>query len=133
MRAAGLVAALAAAAVLVLVAGTASASVTQYPTVFTKFKYKLDNGKAEFKGQIGSQKGGCVPDRKVKLFRQKNGKKSKLGGDRTNGKGHFEIDLGSGRPKNGKYYAEVLQTKIGSSSNRKTCLARTSGSVKLSS
>ena len=133
MRAAGLVAALAACAVLVLAAVTASASVTQYPTVFTKFKYKLDGGKAEFKGLIGSQKGGCLSDRKVKLFRQKNGNKSKLGGDHTDGKGKFVIDLGSGPPKDGKYYAEVLQTKIGSSSNRKTCLARTSGSIKLSS
>ena len=126
-------AALAIGAILALGASAAFAATTQYPTVFTKFKYKLDGGKAEFKGLIGSQKGGCLSDRKVKLFRQKNGNKSKLGGDHTDGKGKFVIDLGSGPPKDGKYYAEVLQTKIGSSSNRKTCLARTSGSIKLSS
>jgi hypothetical protein len=110
----------------------ASAGTTQYSTVFTKFKYKLENGKAEFKGQIGSSKGGCVPDRKVRLYRQKGGDTDKLGGDRTNNKGKFEIELGSGTPKKGKYYAEVKQAEIGSSTNQKTCLSRTSGSVKIS-
>jgi hypothetical protein len=100
--------------------------------VFTKFKYKLENGVATFKGEIDSAKGGCVPDRKVKLYRQKSGNTDKVGGDHTNNKGKFEIDLGSGPPKTGKYYATIKQAKIGSSSNKKTCLGRTSGSVKIS-
>jgi hypothetical protein len=119
--------------VLVVVgSGTASAGTTQYPTAFTKFKYKLENGKATFKGQIDSPKGGCVPDRKVKLFRKKSGNTKSLGADHTNNKGKFEFDLGSGPPKQGKYYAKVKQATIGSSSNKKTCLDRTSPSVKLS-
>jgi hypothetical protein len=133
MRASGGLAWLAACAILALVPGIAAAGVTQYPTAFTKFKYSVDGGKAEFKGKIDSQKGGCVPDRKVKLYRKKSGDKDKVGADRTNDKGKFEIKLGSAPPKNGKYYAEVDQTKIGSSGNKKTCLGRTSGSVKIGS
>jgi hypothetical protein len=117
---------------LALVPGVAAGGATQYPTLFTKFKYKLENGKAEFTGKIDSNKGGCVPDRKVKLYRKTSGDETKVGGDRTNNKGKFEIDLGSGTPKNGKYYAEVKQAKIGSSGNKKTCLARTSPSIKIS-
>jgi hypothetical protein len=132
MKLAPWLAAFAVSAFVALGPGTASAGTTEYATVFTKFKYKLKNGAAEFKGQIDSSKGGCVPDRKVKLYRRKSGNTDKIGGDHTNGKGKFEIDLGSGPPRNGKYYAEIKQTKIGNSPSKKTCLARTSGSVKIS-
>jgi hypothetical protein len=117
-------------AVSAVVAVPAFAGGAQYPTVFTKFKYKLDGGVATFKGEIDSSKGGCVGDRKVKLYRQHNGDTDKVGGDHTNNKGKFEIDLGSGRPKDGKYYSEIKQSKLSSGD---TCLARTSGSVKISS
>lgn len=126
-------AALAVSTVVAIGPGIASAGTAQYPTVFTEFKYKVKDGTAEFKGQIDSSKGGCVGDRKVRLYRKKSGKTDKVGGDRTNNNGKFEIDLGEAPPKNGKYYAEIKQTKIGSSGNKKTCLGRTSGSVKISS
>jgi len=122
--------ALAVIAVVAVSAGPAFAGGTQYPTVFTKFKYKLDGGVATFKGEISSSKGGCVSDRKVRLYRQKSGDTDKVGGDRTNNKGKFEIDLGSGPAKNGKYYAEIKQAQL---SSDRTCLARTSGSIKISS
>lgn len=125
-------AALAVSAIVALGPATASAGTTEYPTVFTKFKYTLKDGEAKFKGQIDSAKGGCVPDRKVRLYRQKSGNTDTVGGDHTDNKGKFEIDLGNGPPKNGRYYAEVKQTKIGSSPDKKTCLDRTSGSVKIS-
>lgn len=112
--------------------GSATAGNSEYPTVFTKFKYKLDGGVATFKGEIDSPKGGCIGDRKVKLYRKKNGNTDKLGGDHTDNKGKFEVDLGKGAPKDGKYYAEIKQAKIGSSGNEKTCLARTSPTLKLS-
>jgi hypothetical protein len=105
---------------------------TQYPTSFTKFEYEVDSGEAKFKGKIDSEKGGCVSDRKVKLYRKKNGDDKKLGGDETNGKGKFSIDVGSAPPKDGTYYAEVKQATIGGSGDEKTCLAKTSGSIKLS-
>lgn len=129
MRPAHWLGAIAVSAIVALGAGPAFAGGTEYPTAFTKFKYKLDDGTATFKGQIASSKGGCVKGRPVKLYRQKSGNTTKVGGDHTNGKGKFVIDLGSGPPKNGKYYAKIKQTKLSGSS---TCLGRTSGSVKLS-
>jgi hypothetical protein len=42
------------------------------------------------------------------------------------------IDLGGGAPKDGTYYAKVKQAKIGAKGSKKTCLDRTSPSVKLS-
>ena len=104
----------------------------QYATFFTAFKYKLKDGESEFKGSIDSSKGNCVPDRKVVLYRKKNGGKKKLGGDHTNNKGKFEIDLGGGPPKNGTYQAVVNEAKIGDSGNKNTCLSRSSPKLKLS-
>jgi len=125
------IAALAVVAAAVAVPGPATAANTQYPTFFTKFKYELKDGEATFKGKIDSSKGGCVGDRKVVLYRKKNGENKKLGGDHTNEKGKFSIDLGNGPPKNGTYHAVVNKSKIGSS-NDKTCLDRKSPSLKLS-
>jgi hypothetical protein len=113
--------------------GIAIAGGKQYATFFTAFKYKLKDGKAEFKGAIDSSKGNCVPDRKVVLYRKKNGETKKLGGDHTNNKGKFEIDLGSGPPKNGTYQAVVNKAKIGDSKQKNTCLSRSSPKLKLSS
>ena len=109
---------------------SALAGGTSYPTSFTKFKYEIDNGQASFKGKIDSPKSNCIPDRKVKLIRKKNGDEKKVGDDKTNGKGKFAIDLGSGPPKDGKYYAEVKAATVGNNGN--SCLAKTSGSIKLS-
>ena len=120
------------AAVALIAAPGAVAGGKQFPTFFTKFKYELKDGKATFKGKIDSSKGGCVGDRKVVLYRKSNGQNKKLGGDHTNGKGKFEIDLGSGPPKDGTYHAEVNKTKIGESGKENTCLSRSSPSVKLS-
>jgi hypothetical protein len=114
-----------------LLAAAPALGAGQYPTVFTKFKYKVSGGDAEFIGKIDSSKGACVSDRKVKLFRKHNGSEKKLGGDHTNGKGKFVIELGSGPPKQGTYHAEVKQTKVGES-NQNTCLARSSPTLKLS-
>ena len=47
-----------------------------------------------------------MKDRKVALYRKKNGDKKKLGSDQTNAKGKFSIGVGGG-PKNGKYFAEA--------------------------
>ena len=103
---------------------------TQYPTQFTKFKYEVSDGKAKFEGKIDSSKSNCIPDRKVKLYRKSNGNNKKVGGDETSGKGKFSIGLGSPPAKDGKYYAEVNEANVGNNGN--TCLAKTSGSIKLS-
>lgn len=104
----------------------------QYPTFFTAFKYKLKNGESKFKGQIDSTKGNCVGDRKVVLYRKKSGDKKKLGGDHTNNKGKFDIELGGGNPKSGTYFAVVNQAKIGDNEGKKnTCLSQKSPKLKL--
>jgi hypothetical protein len=111
---------------------SALAGGNQYPTFFTAFKYKLKNGESKFKGQIDSTKGNCVGDRKVVLYRKKNGDKKKLGGDHTNNKGKFDIELGGGNPKSGTYFAVVNQAKIGDNDGKKnTCLSQKSPKLKL--
>jgi len=118
----------------ILAPASALAGGKQYPTFFTAFKYKLKDGESKFKGQIDSSKGNCVGDRKVVLYRKKNGDKKKLGGDHTNNKGKFEIELGGGKPKDGTYFAEVNQAKIGENEGKKnTCLSQKSPKLKLSS
>ena len=119
-------------AVAVAVPSGAFAGGKQYPTVYTEFKYKLKNGDSSFKGQITSPKGNCIKDRKVILYLKKNGDKKKLGGDHTNNKGKFDIDLGKANPKKGTYFSQVNQTKIGNSGNKNICLETKSGSVKVS-
>ena len=123
-----------AAVACVAVIGPASALAggNQYPTFFTAFKYKLKNGESKFKGQIDSPKGNCIGDRKVVLYRKKNGDKKKLGGDHTNNKGKFDIELGGGNPKSGTYFAVVNQVKIGDNEGKKnTCLSQKSPKLKL--
>jgi hypothetical protein len=111
---------------------SALAGGNQYPTFFTAFKYKLKNGESKFKGQIDSTKGNCIKDRKVVLYRKKNGDKKKLGGDHTNNKGKFDIELGGGNPKSGTYFAVVNQAKIGDNDGKKnTCLSQKSPKLKL--
>jgi hypothetical protein len=111
---------------------SALAGGNQYPTFFTAFKYKLKNGESKFKGQIDSTKGNCVGDRKVVLYRKKSGDKKKLGGDHTNNKGKFDIELGGGNPKSGTYFAVVNQAKIGDNEGKKnTCLSQKSPKLKL--
>lgn len=127
-----LISAFAAATLVTIGAGMAFAGGNQYPTFFTAFKYKLADGKAEFKGTIDSTKGGCVSGRKVVLYRERSGKTTKVGGDRTGGNGKFKIDLGGGPPQNGTYQAEVNKTKIGKSGNKNTCLSRSSPTIKRS-
>jgi hypothetical protein len=119
-------------AAFALGAGTAAGAQTEFHTFFTKFKYERESsGKREFKGTIDSPKSKCVNGRKVKLIRQHNGNKTKLGSDDANSDGHFDIKLSSGKVKDGKYYAKVK--KKGFDSGTKTCLSAISGSIKISS
>jgi len=119
-------------AVAVAVPSGALAGGKQFPTFFTAFKYKLKNGESSFKGQIDSTKGNCIKDRKVVVYLKKNGDKKKLGGDHTNNKGKFDIDLGKAKLKNGTYFSQVNQAKIGNSGNKNVCLEQKSPTLKLS-
>lgn len=128
--AAGIVAALVCAG---LAAG-ASAGQSQYPTFFTKFKFEASTSSEEkFSGQIDSSKSKCIKDRKIVLYRKKNGDKSKIGDDKTNNKGKFTIGVGNGPPKDGKYYAEAKESSYtGDSGSKITCGDAKSGSVTIS-
>jgi hypothetical protein len=125
-----LIAALAAVALLAIVATTAWAATTKYPTIFTEFKLKTSSSGGKFEGQIDSTKSKCVNGRHVKLFRKHNGNKKKLGGDKTNSKGKFSIDI-SGKLKNGSYYSKVSKKDF--DGGKKVCQDRTSGKIKISS
>ena len=96
----------------------------QYPTFYTKFKYVLKNGDSKFKGQIDSTKGNCIKDRKVVLYLKKNGNKKKLGGDHTNNKGHFDIDLGKAKAKKGTYVSQVNQARSATRATRTSASSR---------
>jgi hypothetical protein len=124
-----LVAAALAAALLALVATSAWAATTKYPTIFTEFKLQTSSSGGKFKGQIDSTKSKCISKRQVKLFRKHNGNKKKLGGDKTNGKGKFSIGI-SGKLKNGSYYAKVSKKDF--DSGKKICEDVTSGKIKIS-
>ena len=51
MKRIALLAALAISAIVAIGPGIASAGTTRYPTVFTKFKYKVKNGQRSSKGR----------------------------------------------------------------------------------
>lgn len=116
--------------VLALAPAGASAGQEIYPTFFTKFRFEASSGESEkFEGKIDSSKGSCVKDRKIVLYRKKNGDKNKVGSDKTDGKGKFSIGVGNGPPKNGKYFA---QAKDANSGNGGTCLEENSAKVTIS-
>jgi hypothetical protein len=122
-------------AIFALGAGVASAGLqNQYPTFFEKFKFEASTSSQEkFSGKIDSSKSKCVKDRKVKVYRKKNGNKDKLGSDKTNNKGKFSVGVGNGPPKDGKYFAEVKESSYtGGDGDKVTCLDNKSGSVSIS-
>ncbi len=68
-----------------------------------------------------------MKNRKIVLYRKKNGDKKKLGSDKTNDKGKFKIGVG-GNPKNGKYFAEADAKGVGDG----TCQSQKSAKVEIS-
>jgi hypothetical protein len=63
-----------------------------------------------FHGKLVSKSQSCLGNRQVKMFRERNGKKVKLGSDRSNAKGKWSIPVGKNLPS-GTYYATVTKTK----------------------
>jgi hypothetical protein len=72
-------------------------------------KLTLGRGKGEFEGKLKSTPDvlSCEEGQKVTVLRKKKGRDPKVGDDRTNGKGAYEVD---GRGRHGKYYALVKET-----------------------
>ena len=63
-----------------------------------------------FHGKLVSPRKSCLGQRKVKLFRERNGRKVLLGRDRSNAKGKWAVPVGKNLTS-GAYYATVAKTK----------------------
>jgi hypothetical protein len=87
-------------ALLVLPVSAAAASKT---TVIVSLKFPA------FHGKVTSPRKACIAGRKVKMFRERNGKKVLLGRDRSNHKGKWSIPIGK-KLTSGSYYAVVTKT-----------------------
>jgi hypothetical protein len=61
-----------------------------------------------FHGKLVSPRKSCLANRKVKMFRERNGRKVLLGRDRSNAKGKWKIPVGKNL-KPGTYYATVAK------------------------
>jgi len=61
-----------------------------------------------FHGKLVSKRQSCLGNRRVKMFRERNGKKVKLGSDKSNAKGKWNIPVGKNL-KPGTYYATVAK------------------------
>ena len=108
--------------VIALGAGAAStataAAATKYPTSFKKF-YGLKTS-AEVKGRIGSPKGKCVKQRKIRIFRKyKKGFRQTASG-LTNSKGKFKVGLLGYVPPRLVLYLKVDKKKL--NSGKTVCL-----------
>jgi hypothetical protein len=64
-----------------------------------------------FKGTVRSGKDSCEGNRKVKLYRKQPGSDERVGGDRTNDRGKWEIVIV--KPNVNDFYAIVEDREIG--------------------
>jgi len=103
---------IAAVGVMAIGAGPAAAGTAlEYPTFPTSESIGAgSSGKGKVAGTIDSPQADCVPDRKVKLYRKRNGDKKKLGSDKTDADGKWKVKLSN--LKNGKYFYEVKDTDL---------------------
>lgn len=62
-----------------------------------------------FHGKLTSPRQSCLGNRKVKMYRERNGRKVLLGSDRSNAKGKWKVPVGKNL-KSGTYYATVGKT-----------------------
>ncbi len=113
-----LIAVLAAALGAAALAGPAAAGKSYESTIKISDKFPAFHGKVKSKADV------CVSDRKVRLFKEKNGDDKVLGKTRTNMKGKWKIRK---TEKPGVYYAKV--NKGGSAAIGVTCDAAKSGTV----
>jgi hypothetical protein len=97
---------------VVLTAVCASAMLAMPATGAAAFKTKIivSFKLPAFHGKLTSPRQSCLGNRKVKLYRERNGKKVMLGRDRSNAKGRWAVPIGKKIPS-GSYYATVAKTK----------------------
>src|SRR4051794_5204014 len=61
-----------------------------------------------FHGKLASPRSGCLGSRKVKMYREKSGKKKQLGKDTSEDNGKWAIPVGKNL-SSGAYYATVAK------------------------
>lgn len=61
-----------------------------------------------FHGKLVSKRQACLGNRRVKMFRERNGKKVKLGSDTSDANGKWKVPVGKNL-KPGTYYATVAK------------------------
>jgi hypothetical protein len=89
-------------AILALLAVPATASASFKTEVIVSLKFPA------FHGKLASPHKACIRHRKVKLFRERNGKTVLLGTDRSNAKGKWSIPIGK-KLTSGAYFAKVAK------------------------
>jgi hypothetical protein len=107
--------------------GGASAHYRTFRTAITVARVEIGSTTA-LKGEVRSPKPACVPDRKVKVFRVKDGPDFFIAADKTNAAGKWQVSLGES-PPGGSYYGKAVRRNIGPSGHRHICRAATSNQV----
>lgn len=100
-------------------AGVAQAHVTTF-NLRGDADYERTNSGDVFTGEVKSEKPACVPDRRVKVKRKRDGFDPAVGSDLTNREGRWRVD--EGFLKQGRYYVKVLQRDIGPAGHDHICL-----------
>jgi hypothetical protein len=102
VRRRALFAVLIALAAVALVPATASSAGKNSTKIVVSLKFPA------FHGTLSSPRQACLGSRKVKMYRERNGKKKKLGSDTSEDNGKWAIPVGKNLTS-GAYYATVAK------------------------
>jgi hypothetical protein len=123
------VAVLAAAAILAIGGGLATAHIKKYGSTVT---INFQEGGAyadQFRGKVRSNKAACKKQRTVKVYRKKPGPDALYGSDKTNKKGKYVVAPGRNATP-GNYYAKAKKRVLKKNSLHKhVCKKATSNTI----
>jgi hypothetical protein len=123
------IAALAAAAILEVGGGLATAHTQKYGTTVT-INFQAGTYADKFFGRVKSHNAACKKKRKVKVFRKKPGPDAVFGTDTTNKKGKYLVAPGKRAKSGGKYYAKAKKRVLKKNSlHNHVCRAGTSSTI----
>jgi hypothetical protein len=111
------------------VLAVAAVAVPAFATNVVKFdsKVTISSKPPAFHGHVKSDKSACEKQRKVKLFKQRQGSDKLLGKDKSNNRGKWEVEVDP--LKSGAYYAKVVRRKEGTAGTIFVCRGDTSKTV----
>ncbi len=114
---------LAALAVASLATATSALAVQGSSKLTIRYVPPKGDGDAVFRGVLKSNKQVCVPHRRIRVKRVRQGPDQLVGSDLTGGTGRWKVELAASDVKPGRYYAKTRRKVVGDV----TCLgARTS-------